>query len=75
MLLEKEAASQIKLAILQLPLSHREALVLREYQKLSYEEISQVLNCTLENVKILIFRAREELRNKLSSFMMEGNND
>ena len=39
--------------------------------KLSYDEISVILNCSLENVKILIFRAREHLRVQLSSFLNE----
>ena len=69
---EKEITSQVKKAIEKLPDTQREALVLREYQNFSYEEISQILGCSLENVKILIFRARERLRQELSSFMTEG---
>jgi len=69
---EKEMTAQVKKAIEKLPDTQREALVLREYQNLSYEEIRQILNCSLENVKILIFRARERLRQELSSFMTEG---
>lgn len=69
---EKELTAQVKKAIEKLPDTQREALVLREYQNLSYEEISRILGCSLENVKILIFRARERLRQELSSFMMEG---
>ena len=72
---EKEMTAHVKKAIEKLPETQREALVLREYQNLSYEEISQILNCSLENVKVLIFRARERLRQELASFMMEGNND
>lgn len=75
MLVANETTLQVKLAIRGLPLAQREAIILREYHKLNYAEISQILSCSLENVKILIFRAREELRTKLSSFMTEGNND
>jgi len=70
-LLHKEEASMVKAAIKKLPWNQREALILREYQKLNYEEISKILNCSLENVKILIFRARERLRQELSSFIKE----
>ena len=66
---EKEVAAHVKNAIAKLPETQREALVLREYQNFSYEEISQILGCSLENVKVLIFRARERLRQELSSFM------
>ena len=73
-LLEKqEAASHVKAAIMQLPLDQREALVLREYHSMSYNEIAQVRHCSLENVKILIFRAREQLRVSLSALMKEAN--
>ncbi len=71
-LVKREAAVAVKQAISHLPLAQKEALVLREYQKFSYQEISKILNCSLENVKVLIFRAREQLRNDLASFIKEG---
>lgn len=70
-LLEKERMEAVKKAILKLPEAQKEALVLREYQELSYEEISSILGCSKENVKILIFRARERLRMELLSFFKE----
>jgi RNA polymerase sigma-70 factor (ECF subfamily) len=69
---DKEVSVEVRKAIEKLPETQREAIVLREYQNLSYEEISQILGCSLENVKVLIFRARERLRQELSSFMKEG---
>jgi RNA polymerase sigma-70 factor (ECF subfamily) len=70
-LAKREAASCVKRAIRQLPYEQREALILREYHRLSYDEISQILNCSLEKVKILIFRGRECLRKELKSFIEE----
>jgi len=61
-IIQEEHISLIRTSIAELPLDQREALVLREYQKLSYQEISVVLDCSLEKVKILIFRGREKLR-------------
>jgi len=70
--LEKnEAKLMVTKMISQLPLEQREALVLREYEKMSYQEISHTLNVSLENVKILIYRARETLKVQLSSFLNE----
>ena len=69
---KKEMASRVRVAIQSLPLEQKEAIVLREYQSLSYEQIAQVLNCSLEKTKILIFRAREQLRNHLSSYIRES---
>ena len=70
---QKETAWYVKKAIAKLPSQQREVLVLREYQGLSYEEIARVLNISLAQVKILIFRGRERLREELRSFMKEAN--
>jgi len=67
----REMAARVKIAIKDLPENMREALILREYQDLTYIQISQILDCSLENVKILIFRAREQLKQELSSFIKE----
>ena len=69
---KKEIAHQIKKAIHRLPLVQKEAIVLREYNELSYGEIAQILKTSLENVKILIFRAREKLRKELAPMIKEG---
>ena len=72
---KKEAAHTIKKAIEKLPDLQKEALILREYQGMSYQEISNILDCSLEKVKILIYRARERLRDELPSFIKEGNHE
>ena len=69
---KKEMGALIQQAVQRLPLEQKEALVLREYQQMSYDEISQILDCSLEKVKILIFRAREKLRQDLIPFIEEG---
>ncbi len=74
-LAKKEMAKRVRDSIQKLPLEQKEAIVLREYHNQSYEQIAQILNCTLEKTKILIFRAREQLREDLSSFVTEGQNE
>ena len=71
-LAQKEVTQSIRVGIRKLPLEQKEALILREYQGLSYEEIAKVLGCSLEKTKVLIFRARENLRKELSSLIQEG---
>ncbi len=68
----KEVALQIKKAVQELPLAQREVFILREYQDFSYEDIVQATGQTLANVKVLIFRAREELRKSLSGLLREA---
>lgn len=68
---EKETSLSVQKALDRLPIVQREAIVLREYQKLSYQEISVVMDCSLEKVKILIFRARETLKKNLSYLIKE----
>lgn len=71
----KERARVVQQAIAKLVVQQREALVLREYHRFSYDEIAGILNCSLANVKVLIFRARESLRVELASHIQEGNHD
>jgi len=41
---------------------HRTALVLKEYQGLSCDEIAEIMNTSRSAIKSLLFRAREEFR-------------
>jgi RNA polymerase sigma-70 factor, ECF subfamily len=68
-LLEGELQRAIEEAIMQLPESQRMALVLRRYEQLSYEEIAEVLDLSVPAVKSVLFRARTELRARLSKYL------
>ena len=68
---QKEIMAIVQKAIHKLPEEQKEALLLREYNGLTYEEISQVLNCSLEKVKVLIFRARNHLKDVLPPVLLE----
>ncbi len=68
-LLETELEQAIEDAIMQLPESQRMALVLRRYEQLSYEEIAEVLDLSVPAVKSVLFRARTELRARLSRYL------
>lgn len=58
----KEDAAAVQEILELLYPRHRLALLLREYQYLSYDEMAQVLKTTQSAVKSLLFRAREEFR-------------
>lgn len=49
-----------------LPMNQRAALVLFEYESLSYEQVASVLDVTIESVRCLISRARTALRERLA---------
>jgi RNA polymerase sigma-70 factor (ECF subfamily) len=68
-LLQTELQQAIDDAIAQLPESQRMALILRRYEQLSYEEISEVLDLSVPAVKSVLFRARTELRARLSRYL------
>ena len=64
-----EIEKLIRLAMLALPLNLRLPLILREYQGMSYEDISKVTNSALGTVKSRISRARLRLREELNDFI------
>lgn len=68
-LLEIELQSAIEKAIMKLPDTQRMALILRRYEELSYEEIGEILDLSVSAVKSVLFRARAELRARLSKYL------
>ena len=65
MLLTKEVAEAVNRAIDQLPEDLRTAIVLRELEGLSYEEIAESMQCPIGTVRSRIFRAREAIAQEL----------
>jgi RNA polymerase sigma factor (sigma-70 family) len=64
--LSKEERVRVRNAIAGLPDNFRLPLVLRYYSELSYDEIARELGLEKNNVATLIFRAKQELRGKLT---------
>jgi RNA polymerase sigma-70 factor, ECF subfamily len=61
MLLTDEIRSTVNRAIDQLPEDLRTAIVLRELEGLSYEDIARTMECPVGTVRSRIFRAREAI--------------
>ena len=58
---KKETQQKVKEALDKLPEKLRMILILREYADMNYKEIGKVLGITEGNVKVRVFRAREQL--------------
>jgi RNA polymerase sigma-70 factor, ECF subfamily len=71
-LLRTELSSKVEQALAELPENQRTALMLCREEELSYEEIAQVLGCSLSATKSLIHRGRETLKLKLKPYLKSG---
>jgi len=73
-LLSKQVAEAVNRAIERLPEDLRTAIVLRELEGLSYDEIAESMNCPIGTVRSRIFRAREAVAEELRP-ILETNKD
>jgi RNA polymerase sigma-70 factor, ECF subfamily len=62
-----ERAELVRAAMLKLPENQRRALQLSRFEGLGYEEIAGVMDLSVQAVKSLLWRARENLRESLSA--------
>jgi RNA polymerase sigma-70 factor (ECF subfamily) len=68
-LLTEEIREVVEKAMEQLPEDLRTAIVLRELEGLSYEEIAEAMDCPVGTVRSRIFRAREAIDKKLKPLL------
>ena len=66
--LRRERESALQMAMLDLPVVFREAVILCDIEGMSYEETATALNVGVGTVKSRISRGREALRRKLKGF-------
>lgn len=67
----EELRRAVKDALDALPEHQRMAVLLARYQELSYDQIAETLGMSLEAVKSLLFRAKENLQRALARFARE----
>ncbi len=66
-----EMRDWVKRAIAHLPISLREALILREYEEYSYDEIAEILGISVSLAKVRVHRARLLLKKLLEPIAKE----
>ncbi len=66
-LLARERGRQVREAVAALPVKYRAPLVLAYFQELGYAEIGEILGVERGHVAVLVFRARQQLRQMLGA--------
>jgi RNA polymerase sigma-70 factor (ECF subfamily) len=66
---QSERAEAVRRAIAALPADYREAVILFEYERLSYADISSALGISQKTVENRILRGREKLKSTLRSWL------
>ncbi|MCU7915290.1 MAG: RNA polymerase sigma factor RpoE [Candidatus Thiodiazotropha sp. (ex Gloverina cf. vestifex)] len=69
LVLTDEISMTVQKAIDELPEDLRTAIILRELEGMSYEEIANAMSCPVGTVRSRIFRAREAIDKKLSPLL------
>lgn len=65
LMMSKQIGETVDAALADLPEELRTAIVLRELEGMSYEEIASVMDCPIGTVRSRIFRARESIAERL----------
>lgn len=68
-ILRQELSETVQRAIEALPEDLRTAIILRELDGMSYEEIAQTMECPVGTVRSRIFRARDAIGKKIGSLI------
>jgi RNA polymerase sigma factor (sigma-70 family) len=65
LLMSKQIAQTVNQSMDQLPEELKAAIVLREIEGMSYEDIARIMDCPIGTVRSRIFRAREAIATEL----------
>ena len=69
---KKEQICLLRQALLSLPLERREVLILSRFEFRNYEEIAQLLGCSVGAVKVRVHRAMNQLRDNYRGMLKES---
>jgi RNA polymerase sigma-70 factor, ECF subfamily len=61
----------LRRALAALPAHHRSVIVLRDLEERDYNDIAEILGCTVGGAKLRVLRARRALRDRMAPFIGE----
>ena len=65
--LRREEQRRVREQLIRLPAMYKAALILRYYKQMSYSQIARTMNRGLPAVRMMIFRAKDQLRRNLQT--------
>jgi RNA polymerase sigma-70 factor (ECF subfamily) len=68
-----ETAAQVRRILAGIPSHHRALIVLRDIEERPFDEIAQILGCSIESARMRICKARQLFRERLKPFLTEEN--
>jgi RNA polymerase sigma-70 factor (ECF subfamily) len=69
---QKELETRLQQAIQSLPENQRTALMLLRYEEMSYDEIAQVIGCSVSATRSLLHRAKANLKEVLNEYLADS---
>ena len=72
LLMSKQIAQTVNQSMDRLPEELKAAIMLREIEGMSYEDIAKIMNCPIGTVRSRIFRAREAIAEQLRPMLDIG---
>jgi RNA polymerase sigma-70 factor (ECF subfamily) len=69
---QREQVCLLRQALLRLPVERREVLILSRFEFRNYEEIAQLLGCSVGAVKVRVHRAMNQLRETYREMLKEN---
>lgn len=58
-----EQKGSLDFSLSKVPEPYKSVLILKEYDNLTYGDIAKIMGVSLDNVKVMLFRGRQKLRN------------
>ncbi len=68
----EEVRARVEMELKQVPEPYRTAVVLRDIEEFSYEEIAEILQVSLGTVKSRLMRGREALKRRLTAYVAQA---